>query len=53
MQIRTPPVVDKHIQRLIARVSLGALPVFLDVRPEVSAVPGEGFANVAAKVAVP
>jgi hypothetical protein len=51
MHTRTPPAVDKHITRLIARVAAGAQPVYLDVRPEAGAVPGECFANVAAKVA--
>lgn len=51
MQTRTPPLADKHIQRLIARIVPGGQPVYLDVRPEASAIPAECFANVAAKVA--
>jgi len=51
MQTRTPPAIDKHIKRLIARVVPGGQPVYLSVQPGANAIPGECFANVAAKVA--
>jgi hypothetical protein len=51
MNTRTPPNVDKHIQRLIARVAAGQNPVRLRVTPDAGALPAECYANVAARVA--
>lgn len=51
VQTRTPPQIDKHITRLAAKVVPGQQPIYLDVLPVSGAVPGECFANVAAKVA--
>lgn len=51
MNTRTPPDADKHIQRLIARVAPGQVPVRLPVTPDAGALAGECYANVAARVA--
>lgn len=51
MHTRTPSVVDKHIQRLIAKTAAGLEPVRLPVTPHADAVHAECYANVEARVA--
>lgn len=51
MHTRTPPIVDKHIRRLIARVAPGQVPIRLAVTPHPDAVPAECYTNADARVA--
>jgi len=51
METRTPPVVDKYVKRLIAKVAPGQDPIRLRVTPAENAILGECFGNVAARVA--